>query len=101
MIARIALTLSAVACTVSFGAVGYTAVTKGETIDQIQAQRVANTRSACEDKNAANIRIRDTFYDVIPGKETAKQKVVIGKLADAISPTMNCTLYVKQKTSLK
>jgi len=69
---------------------------------QIQAQRVENTRNACEKQNADNARVKAALFEIVPGSRVpGKQHDSIVKFADAVALPQNCDVVVRERTGHK
>jgi len=67
---------------------------------QIQAQRVENTRDACEKQNADNARIESELLKLVP-RASAEQRRTIAAFADAVALPQDCDVVVRERTGHK
>jgi hypothetical protein len=115
--------MSAAAVVISLGAVGLNQINNNERVNDIQelavdnttllstiqAERRANILAACEDRNAANKRVRKELTKLTVAQAKAEgggstpklqreQRVTIRKISNAIHKPQNCAAVVKKQT---
>jgi hypothetical protein len=111
---KIALAASSTALVISFGAIGYSVTQNAERVNDVDelaatqlSERIDNTRRACEQQNADNLRVRKELRRLTLNQArkqgqkpvlTQEQKQTIADLADAIHQPRDCEDVVRRST---
>jgi hypothetical protein len=68
--------------------------------EQIQAERIRNTRSSCEQRNREHLALREFFKGIVPRHRLDEARVrAYLKLAERSFPVVDCDAYVRQSVS--